>query len=223
MLRKTQFKQQKGSLTVEACLIVPIVIFIMFWLLNIAFILYQYAVLKSIADQTVEVAQAAWDNPSKNVPTGRLKESKQLNDEDLYWNIVDKKQDVKLKTLKTWVEKKIANDRLMDIFTGRSKEKVTIEVHLENMSYLRRSFRVEIIDNRSTIFSPIRSHFGFGEKDTVAVISQGTIKDPAEYIRNLDWGADAVGEYSDGTEKGTFDGFLEQVKTIRESCIDGLK
>ncbi len=214
----------RGSLTVEAVLIVPIIIFVMFWLINIAFVLYQYAALQAIANQTVEVAQTGWDNTAKDIQTGRLEESRELRDEDIYWGLWDRYQPLKVSSLKVWALKKAGKDPVMDIFTGTSQQdNLKIEVSIENNIGLRRSITVRITDDRRTLFSPVRSMFGFDRTNRVTVASRGTLQDPAELIRNLDWGAELYSEYMKNNPEGAVADATRKITEIREKCITVLK
>ncbi len=215
---------QRGSLTVEAVLIVPIIIFVLFWLVNIAFVLYQYAALQSIANQAVEAAQAGWDNTSKDIQSGRLESSRQLDDEWLYWSLLDREGSLKEKSLQSWTAKRIREDRIMDIFTGKAKQgNVAVEVGTQGLSCLRRSIAVKITDSRSTLFSPIRTMFGFDMTNQVVVMSKGTLQDPPELIRNLDWGTELYSEYINGHSDGKLAKVTQNIAGIREKCVDLLK
>ncbi len=219
-----QYSSSRGSLTVEAVLIVPIIIFVLFWLVNIAFVLYQYAALQSYANQGVEAAQSGWDNTSKEIGSGRLEDSKQLDDEWLYWNVIDRDQGIKKRSLQQWVQKRLQKDRLMSLFTGRSKQgKVTVEVETQSILSLRRGIEVRITDNRNTLFSPLRSLFGFALTNQVAVVSRGTLQDPAELIRNLDWGTELYSEYINEKPEGGLAGVTRKVADIRGKCIEWMK
>lgn len=214
----------RGSLTVEAALIVPIIIFVLFWLVNIAFVLYQYAVLQSVANQAVEAAQAGWDNTSKEIRSGRLRNSTQLDDEWLYWNLVDKDRGLKESSLEHWAKKRLEKDPLMALFTGKSRQgKLTVEVTQSSLLFLRRTLEVRITDNRHTIFSPLRTLFGFELTNQVMVVSSGTLQDPAEFIRNLDWGADLYSEHINNNSEGNLAKAAQKIDDIRKICVDFLK
>lgn len=214
----------RGSLTVEAVLIVPIIIFVLFWLVNIAFVLYQYAALQAIANQAVEAAQAGWDNTAKDIRTGRLETSGQLSVEGLYWGIWDPDQALKESSLKAWVIKSVNRDPLMDIFTGKTKQGgIKADVTTQSLLGLRRSITVKITDDRLTLFSPIRSMFGFEKTNQVVVASRGTLQDPAELIRDLDWGAELYSEYMNNHPEGALADAARKLADIRERCITLLK
>lgn len=214
----------RGSLTVEAVLIVPIIIFVMFWLVNIAFVLYQYAALQAIANQAVEAAQRGWDNTAKDIQTGCLEESGELGDEDIYWGVWDRNQPLKESSLKAWALKRVNKDPVMDIFTGASRqESVKVEVSIKNIVGLRRSITVRITDGRRTLFSPVRSMFGFDLTNHVVVVSRGALQDPAELIRNLDWGAELYSEYMENNPEGAVANATRKITEIREKCITLLK
>lgn len=207
----------RGSLTVEAVLIIPIILFVLFWLINIAFVLYQYAALQSYANQGVEAAQAGWDNTSKDIRTGRLDNSEKLNDEWLYWNLFDKYKEKKEKSLSDWITKRIKEDRLMDIFTGKVKQgNVNVVVNEKNLLTLRRSIEVRIEDDRKTLFSPLRTMFGFDSTNKVIVVSQGTLHDPAELIRNLDWGTELYSKHISENPGGNGAQLINRIEEIKE-------
>lgn len=207
----------RGSLTVEAVLVIPIILFVLFWLINIAFVLYQYAALQSYANQGVEAAQAGWDNTSKDIRTGRLENSEKLNDEWLYWNLFDRYKDKKEKSLSDWITKRVQEDRLMDIFTGKVKQgDINVEVNEKSLLTLRRSIEVRIEDNRITLFSPLRTMFGFDITNKVIVVSQGTLHDPAELIRNLDWGTELYSKHIHENPSGNAAQLINRIEEIKE-------
>lgn len=218
------FKPQnhsRGSLTVEAVLVIPIIIFVLFWLVNIAFVLYQYAALQSYANQAVEAAQAGWDNTSKDIRTGRLENSKQLNDAWLYWNVIDKDKSVKETSLKSWIYKQLKEDPLMELFTKEtSTGAVTVTVSQKSLLCLRRSIEVRITDNRKTLFSPLRNMFGLDMTNEVTVVSTGTLEDPAELIRNLDWGVDLYSGYMKENPNSKVADVARKIEEIKEKCIN---
>lgn len=217
-------KRNRGSLTVEAVLVIPIIIFVLFWLLNIAFILYQYAALQNIANQAVEAAQSGWDNTSKDISSGRLENSKQLDDEWLYWNVADKDCTLKESSLKNWVMKRLQKDSLMAIFAGEVKQgNVIIEINELSILSLRRTLEIRITDKRSTLFSPLRSMFGVELTDQVTVVSRGNLQDPAEFIRNLDWSADLYSEHLKNNPDGGLAEASRKIGEIKAKCIDLLK
>jgi len=219
-----QYGNSQGSLTVEAALIIPIIIFVLFWLVNIAFVLYQYAALQSLANQGVEAAQAGWDNTSKDIRTGRLENASQLDDEWLYWNVIDRDRNKKERSLKQWIQKRAQKDPLMALFTRSTGHGgLTIDVNEKNTLSLRRAIEVRITDNRHTLFSPLRSLFGLDLTNQVTVVSRGTIEDPAEFIRNLDWGADLYSEHINDNPEGNLAKATQKISDIRKKCIGFLE
>lgn len=214
----------RGSLTVEAALIVPIILFVLFWLVNIAFVLYQYAALQSVANQAVGAAQAGWDNTAKEIRSGRLENSVQLDDEWLYWHIADKDRAIKESSLKSWMLKRLKEDRLMALFIGRTGgDQLNVRVHENRLVGLRETLEVRVTDNRSTLFSPLRSLFGFDTTHEVTVTSRGALQDPAELIRTLDWGADLYSDYLAEHPDGKPADLARKVEEIKGKAIDLLK
>lgn len=205
-------------------MIVPMILFVLFWLVNVAFVLYQYAALQSLANQAVEAAQAGWDNTSKDIRSGRLENSGQLDDEWLYWNVMDRDRNKKERSLKQWVQKRAKKDALMALFTrSTGNGGLTVDVNTKNTLSLRRTLEVRITDNRHTLFSPLRSLFGMDLTNKVTVVSHGTVQDPAEFIRNLDWGADLYTEHINDNPEGNLAKVTEKISDIRKKCIGFLE
>ncbi len=211
----------RGSLSVEACLIVPLILLVLFWLVNVAFLLYWQAALQSIAAQAVEAAQAGWDNPSKEIGSGRLAGSGQLGDGGLYWNLRDRRGALKAESLRRWTLDRIERDPLMKLFAGPAGDgRVTVSVETGGLGFLRRSITVRITDRRETLFSPLRRPLSLAADPAVRVMSRGTLQDPAELIRNLDFGLELYAQAARDAAPGTLINRLEEIRT---KCIDLLE
>ena len=210
-------------MTVEAVLIVPMIIFVLFWLINVAFVLYQYAFLQSVADQAVEAAQRGWDNTSKDISTGMLASSAQLDDEGLFWNVVDNNADAKTAAITAWVQTRVSKDPLMSLFSRGKPSAVSVSMNHSSLGFLRRGVDIAITDSRRSMFSSLRTQFGFSPNETVTVRSRGTIQDPAEFIRTLDFGADTYNEYIEKNPDGALGKITEKLAKVKDTCIETLE
>lgn len=208
----------RGSLTVEAGLLVPVILLVLFWLVNMAFLLYQQAALQAIAFQAVEAAQAGWDNTAKEIGTGRLTGSEQLGDGGLYWNLSDRRGALKADSLRRWVVDRMDRDPVMNLFIGPASEgRVDVAVATGGLGFMRRNIQVTITDRRQTLFGPLRGLLGITGLPAVRAVSRGTVQDPAELIRNLDWGVELYGEAVAGAPAGSV---LSRLEGMRTKCID---
>lgn len=168
-------ESKRGSVTIEASIIVPLVILCVVALIYMAIMLYQKAYLQAEADLAAERAAAVWDNSSKNMSTGALGIGS-LEDDGLYWELFDPLRQEKLDRLKYGINLKRS---------ALHGEKYITSSIADYVVY--KKLVVMIRGEYSFPGGEMLSIFGIGDKLTVRVQSEAVIYDPAEFIRNTDF------------------------------------
>lgn len=209
---------QRGSLTVESALIIPMLLFMLMWIINVVFVLYQYAAHQSYADLAVGAAQRSWGNRTSEIESGRLQMTQDLNEEWVYWNIWDREAIIKQKSLEGWLAEKVGNDPFLQLLCGDAEEP-TINVAISEALIGGNSISVEITDHRWTLFSSLRTKFGFLPRDRIVVKSCGTLYDPAELIRTLDWGRELYFEDIAQNPDGALAKLSERILEVKDQCM----
>lgn len=83
---KRFWKNTKGSFTLEASIVFPIILFTTLLILFMCMYQYQNTMLKQAASKTSERAAYTWDNSHKDINTGAFPQGQ---DDGLYWRIAD--------------------------------------------------------------------------------------------------------------------------------------
>ena len=83
---KWYFKKNRGSMTIEAALIVPVIIISLILLVYICIFMYQQAYIKSLSNTAAERGAAVWANPSKDLYV-EFVDREGLSNTPLYWRV----------------------------------------------------------------------------------------------------------------------------------------
>lgn len=178
MLRK-KISGQKGSMVVEASIVVPIIILAVIAILYICILLYQKAIMQSLADKAAELGAAAWSSGSSDFETGRLRID-ELGKVGLYWRIFDLQSENKKSRVWNFVESKLA---VKNVFQGFDPE---VDIELKDY-ILYKKLVVTIRRNYPIPLGKLLEVFGFQRYYTVSVRSEAVIKEPVEFIMNTDF------------------------------------
>ncbi|MFD1886007.1 TadE/TadG family type IV pilus assembly protein [Paenibacillus wenxiniae] len=96
MTKQKFWRSTRGSFTIEASIVFPIILFTTLLLLFFCMYLYQNTMLKQAASKTSERAAYSWDNSYKDPSTGAFAEGE---NDGLYWRLT---QDEMLSKLFGW-------------------------------------------------------------------------------------------------------------------------
>lgn len=86
MMRRSLLQDRRGSFTLEASLVFPVIFYALIILLFFCMYLYQTAVLGQAAGVAAERAAYSWDNSYRNSRTGAYEAGKY---DSLYWRLTD--------------------------------------------------------------------------------------------------------------------------------------
>lgn len=208
MTKKAHQNQEKcaigrrGSITVEAALIVPFIFLGILLTLYITFILYQYASLQAVANNTAERVASIWRyvevglEMDKDSDTNRLSSTDVINgyvniDDSrisLYSRLYDLKKSAKEEALENYI---IDNVGMIEIANNRSISPIKPQVKYKR-GVLGSSVEIIIEEPYGIPIDGINKIFGIEEKFTIRVRSQAVVDDPAELIRNIDFASDMI-------------------------------
>lgn len=183
---------QKGSITVESSLIIPIVIFCILAVLYFLILLYQQAYSLSVSDNAAERGAAVWNNSHKDIDTGRLG----INDigkDGLYWRLFDGKSSLKQAKITNYIGKPGQSTSLLNKRSILSNTFQEGKINLSNY-IIYKSINVSINKNNNIPVSGVTGGFGIINGYNTSSSSVQSINEPAELIRNLDFAADIENE-----------------------------
>ncbi len=181
-------KSQKGSITVESSLIIPIVIFCIIAVLYFLILLYQQVYSLSVSDNAAERGAASWSNSRKDVETGRLG----INDvgkDGLYWRLFDGKSSLKQDKILNYIGKPGQSTSLLNKRSILSNISQEGKINFSNY-VIYKNISVSIIKNSKIPVSGVTGGFGIVNGYKTSSFSAQPINDPVELIRNLDFAAD---------------------------------
>ncbi|MDI3477149.1 MAG: hypothetical protein PWQ59_674 [Thermoanaerobacterium sp.] len=176
----------KGSLSVEASLVFPIVIFVMIAVIYICLLLYQNVLLQVVVDKAVERAAANMNEMKivKSLDTGEI-HSEDLKYLELYRRFFHTVQE---EVIKKYAQEELRKYNLLDTYSPE-------EIKVKEVNYIiYKKLTVEIRAKYKIPVDNIKKMLGIDEGYTVKIMSSSSDKDPAELIRNTDFIMDFINE-----------------------------
>jgi hypothetical protein len=170
---------EKGSLTVEAAIVVPIAIITVIVLVYMAVLWVHHSNLTSLSHRAAEFCAAAWNSIGKDIDTGRVEKSS-LGKDNLYRRLWDPEKQNRINKAKEYIMQNAGNYRIIKPVDVKADVRVkdyiiykTIEVSIENAYKIPASGFFKI--------------FGINEHYVIHARSESIIKDTEEFIRNTDF------------------------------------
>lgn len=179
-------KSQKGSTTVEAALLTPVIILSIVALVYMGLILCERCSMQAAADYASEAGSAAWKHTSAEEGTGKVYAA-DLGNEALYWRIRDTNHDIKNK--KSVAAAYYYKYSQMAVKSGSRETESDVSdciVYKKLGVELEQQFHIPV--------PGFMSIFGLDSDLGLKVRSESTINEPAELIRNIDFAADVEKE-----------------------------
>jgi len=201
---------QKGSIVIEAALIIPLIVLSIVAVMYIALLLYSHAYMQGTANWTVERGAAMWNNKNKHFETGKI-EVHELNANGLYWRLADNSANEKIESIISYTKNKY---KISNLLTGSNRQ-----IKVDFKDYV--IYRKLVTDTQAEYTLPlgnILEIFGMSKNYTIKAQAQASIDDPAEFVRNIDFILylkkqieDAYPEIGNISEKtrGVVDGVIE--------------
>ncbi|MDR9856125.1 pilus assembly protein [Paenibacillus sp. VCA1] len=203
-------KSSEGSFTVEASLVLPIVLFVTMILVFFCLYVYQQSFLHQTASAVAERAAYSWDNSHKQAATGRVAKGEH---DSLYWRLSD---DGMLGTLFGWSGltektdivklpgKTGGSGALPIVKTNRSGSMVppemTGEISYKN-TVLQRAVRVDLA--RMLTLPPL--DVLLEEGSDAKTYAKSAVAEPVEFIRTVDLMRYYASKFKGGGDSGKMD------------------
>jgi len=172
-------KSQKGSVVVEASIIVPVVILSIVGIIYLAVLLYQLAYIQCIADRSAEQGALSWNSVERDLDSGKPIRN-DLSKSGLYWRLVDRNKHNKETRLLNHLD---MESEKFDIFSVRNRNS---GVKSEDFVVYKKLI-VQMDDAYALSAGRYLKQFGIGENYVIRTESEAVVLDPAEFIRNTDF------------------------------------
>lgn len=200
---------KRGSITVEASIILPLIILAITAIMYMSLLWFQNTCIKMVADMAVERGAESWRNMSVDISTGKV--NKTSTDENkLYWRIVDSKKEYKIKKIEEYIEKELTKRRLLQ----PQHEVIDVEVR-DCVIYKKLSVYIE--NSYAIPAAGLFRTFGLSDTYVVRTQSEAVIDDTTELIRNTDFVIDIKRELENKYPE--FEKFTKQIQDV----IDDIK
>ncbi len=188
---KNRLSNQKGSYTLEATIIVPAILLMLFFLVFFSMHVFQRFTLLDTAVYTARQRAVTWDNTKKDLRTGELEPYE--NPDGLYWRIFrDQSTDgfwnkigLSLAGDKCLAAEELSKNRLKPgVFQVQEGEDDQVRVSYENNWFVSRTVEVEL---NQTVLLP--AYLGDILHREISAGARAGVAEPAEYIRCFDLAA----------------------------------
>ncbi|GMQ58497.1 hypothetical protein AN1V17_28920 [Vallitalea sediminicola] len=167
----------KGSLTVEASLVFPIVFFAVLCLIYIGIYLHDVTCMKAIVNETANRYELAYSNKI-DFDTGKALSNDGRLNRGLYWRLTDDN------SLGQNVKKYITNQIERHLIL--KDDNINIHTKVTN-TILKKKITITVNKDFNTPINLINKILSINERQlTMCVSSKVVIKDQAELIRNVD-------------------------------------
>lgn len=182
-----RLSESRGSTTIEASIIFPVIMFMLFGLVFCTMYVYHRLVVLDSVIYAAKERAVTWDNSSKDLETGSIRGS--WANDGLYWRIFNDLPGSRLVTQK--------RSKALSLVCGRLKNGIfklggpdRIDVTYDN-SIVNRTVSVGVSQN---VLLPGRWLAGLLGPD-IAAAAQSEVSEPVEFIRNFDLGVMYLNEF----------------------------
>jgi hypothetical protein len=170
---------QKGSIVIEAVLIIPLIILSIVAIIYIALLLYSHAYIEGTANWAAERGAAMWNNKNKHFETGKI-EVHELNANGLYWRLSDNSANEKIENIISYTQKK---DNKSNLLTGSNEE-----IAVDFKDYI--IYKKIVANTQAEYTLPLGNLleiFGMSKYYTIRAQAQASVDDSTEFVRNIDF------------------------------------
>lgn len=178
-------KKKRGSFTLEAVIVMSTIIFIIFAIVSAFLLLYQNAVMYYVATQAAQEGAVMWADNAHDLD-GNVRGQ---DNQSLYYRLADlvnQENEAKEGVITSWIQQKMKK-LVPRTLIGSGTESVDVQFH----DYVvQRVVEVRITKEVKIPFKEIVQFFGKDLKMTVH--AKASVSEPAEFIRNVDYGYEIV-------------------------------
>jgi len=188
-MKGVSFYDSKGSITIEASIVVPVVFLSIIAVLYMGVLLYHKTFVGSIAASAAERAASLWDKHYDDFESGSADMGETTSD-DLYRRFFDDNSDDKKCSIKKYIFSEL------DRYGFLSETARKADISLINYVVYRK-IRIKV---SCSYKNPVAGFLKiFGMKDTFTVVSgsEAILNDTPEFIRNTDFLCDVEKELED--------------------------
>jgi len=212
-------KSSKGSFTVEATIVFSTVIFSIIAVIFICLLLYQQALIQSLASRTAERGAMIWGSPDKDMYIGRITQA-DMKDTDPYWRFIDTKKESREKRIADYIDTQIDSFSVLPRVKDNSEPKINITDFV-----IYKKINVTITERYEIPAFSFLKMFGIDNKLEIKGRSEAVINEPVEFIRNTDFVMDTGREIDRKVFNGKLssfkDGLVDSIAKILEK-VKGL-
>jgi flagellar basal body-associated protein FliL len=195
-------KAKRGSVTVEAAIIVPIVILAILAVVYIGLLLCQKASVQSAAEMSAEAGAAAWVSGVGEIGTNMIAPD-DFEKIKLYRRIFDSDSKTRLESIEAYAIYLSSQNEL--IRPKDTEADAVIKNHV-----LSRRIEVTVRKHYSIPLGNLLKIFGASGELTITSVASASIDDPAEFIKNTDYILDVEKEIENKNPE--LKNFADQIK-----------
>lgn len=183
-------KQEKGSLTVEMAIVLPIVLLTIFGMIYLSIVHYQNMVTATAAMQTAAKAAANWNTLGSGDSEGwyvREVDGQKIlvtrpdyGDHDPYGSILDTEAGTRLDNVEAYMEWLMTGNPT--VFEGETTSEATAE---KTGGLLQKYISVSIEKTYINPLGNLMESIGIADSDTNVITAKAPLNTPTEFIRNI--------------------------------------
>ena len=172
-------RHNKGSITVEASIIIPIVILSISAAIYMGLLLYQRALVQSAAEMAAEAGAAAWASGISEIGTGKLT-GDSFGEIKLYRRLFDGDRETRLECIENYAMTMASRNELLRPVASEA------EAVLRDYAVYRR-LEVRIVKQYSLPLGKFLRIFGGSDTVGICVKATSSIDEPVEIVRTTDF------------------------------------
>lgn len=172
-------RRNKGSMTVEASIVIPMVLGTVMLLIYMGLLVYQHFFLQALANRAAERGAAVWSSPGKDIATGLLHYGGDSR-AALYWRIVDPDKNDKIAKVREY----ILSELQAGVFVPT--EEPQIDVSFSDY-FVYKKLTVTIERRYWLPIAPILRLFHLSDRYVITARAEASVNEPVELIRNTDF------------------------------------
>lgn len=178
-------KKLQGSLTIEASIIMPIVIFIIITMIYFIFYLHDQAYLKTVANNMSLKASKTILYKGRSIEDGNIDYETAISKHkvsDIYWRFINSHNDTN--TIVNYGKKTIFSTQNNNVFGIKEKD-IEISASVTG-NILKKKVKINIKAPFHIPFLFFNLYLNWGKPIIIKVSSKAVIIEPTELIRNMD-------------------------------------